>query len=160
MGIDSMIILIMFKLQYDFWWTMLYILCSSAKYHNLFMYDWFMLTENCLCSGVKLKHHILAVSLANEPEELLTANVAGFICVWVLTCLPLLCVWLVRHRCREGPHAALSPHTLGMCESVLPGDWCKNAHTNHKVRLAHTYPECVGKKLHTGPPTSCLGVLL
>ncbi|MPD02449.1 Protein CLP1 [Portunus trituberculatus] len=31
--------------------------------------------------GVKLKHHILAVSLANEPEELLTANVAGFICV-------------------------------------------------------------------------------
>lgn len=31
--------------------------------------------------GVKLKHHILAVSLANEPEDLLTANVAGFICV-------------------------------------------------------------------------------
>ncbi|KAG0728770.1 Protein CLP1 [Chionoecetes opilio] len=31
--------------------------------------------------GVKLKHHILAVSLATEPEDLLTSNVAGFICV-------------------------------------------------------------------------------
>ncbi|XP_069192677.1 protein CLP1 homolog isoform X1 [Procambarus clarkii] len=31
--------------------------------------------------GVKLKHHILAVSLATKPENLLTSNVAGFICV-------------------------------------------------------------------------------
>ncbi|KAG7172717.1 CLP1-like, partial [Homarus americanus] len=31
--------------------------------------------------SVKLKHHMLAVSLATEPEDLLTSNVAGFICV-------------------------------------------------------------------------------
>ncbi|XP_068210605.1 protein CLP1 homolog isoform X1 [Palaemon carinicauda] len=29
----------------------------------------------------KLKHHMLAVSLATQPEDLLTSNVAGFICV-------------------------------------------------------------------------------
>ncbi|XP_042869023.1 protein CLP1 homolog [Penaeus japonicus] len=31
--------------------------------------------------SVKLKHHMLAVSLATDPEDLLTSNVAGFICV-------------------------------------------------------------------------------
>ncbi|CAL4072928.1 unnamed protein product, partial [Meganyctiphanes norvegica] len=32
-------------------------------------------------TSVKLKHHMLAISQATESEELLTSNVAGFICV-------------------------------------------------------------------------------
>ncbi|XP_076041049.1 protein CLP1 homolog [Oratosquilla oratoria] len=31
--------------------------------------------------SIKIKHHILAVSLTTDPEEVLTSNVAGFICV-------------------------------------------------------------------------------